>query len=118
MVQALRVLCDYLYHQFSLSSANEAVWDCQADARTLKDVHRNVDSMSDTQQLQGVDALKNVKTLSAKQLDAVFAIQMMTEKWNNGVRPGFVPRDHGEVLACLPSGRIIGFLRAGRSNTA
>ena len=117
-MQAVSVPCDYLYHQFSLSSADEDALGWQADARTLKDVHRNVDSMSDAQRLQGVDALKNDKTLSAEQLDAVLAIQMMTEKWNNEVRPGYVPRDHPEVLACPASGRMIGFLHAGRTNTA
>ena len=39
------------------------------------------------------------KSLSDHQVDAVLAIQMLAEKWNDQERPGYIPRDHNVVRA-------------------
>merc|ERR1711865_1165027 len=70
----------------------------QADARTLSSTQSAISKLSEEQRHVGTTDLALDKSLSDHQVDAVLAIQMLAEKWNNQMRPGYVPREHDVVV--------------------
>jgi len=70
----------------------------QADARTLSSIQRTINDLSEEQKHVRTSDLARDKTLSDNQVDAILAIQMMANKWNNQIRSGYVPREHGVVV--------------------
>ena len=45
----------------------------------------------------GTAALMNDASLDDDQLDAVSALQVMVDNWNNHIRPGYEPKQHSVV---------------------
>ena len=73
------------------------LWDGQTDARALNTIHESVMLLSEEQQHMGTAALKNDASLDDDQLDAVSALQVMVDNWNNHIRPGYTKQDHSVV---------------------
>jgi len=70
----------------------------QADARTLSSIQSAISKLSEEQKHVGTTELAVDKSLSDHQVDAVLAIQMLSNKWNNQMRPGYVPLEHNVVV--------------------
>ena len=73
------------------------MWDGQTDAQALDSIHESVMLLSEDQQHMGTAALKNDDSLDDDQLNAVSALQVMVDNWNNQIRPGYTKQDHSVV---------------------
>lgn len=58
--------------------------------------------LSEEQQHMGTAALMNDASLDDDQLDAVSALQVMVDNWNNHIRPGY-----GSATSGLDPGTVV-----------